>query len=487
MLLWGCLIVLSSILTFDPKLYINGDNVEYINLAQAAREGRLWASPKYPPFFAWLLVLPQAAFGLALLPQKIFVAILHAASGLLLLRRARSLLPRGWGEPVAWVAMTLVPVLEFGHYVMSEIPYLLFSLLGLEALDRMKSQGGARFAILAALAAAATFYTRSVGLALWAALAIAVLIDRRPGWRPRAIFAGLSGLLFLPWALRVLLGPRNPYFRQLIQVNPIFPEFGVLDLAGWVTRIAGNVKVYLLGEIPTGLLPVIFRWTYDSPERRYHFLPWFVGLVPLALMAIGLVLAIRKREPLGLYLVLYTIITLMWPEVWSGLRFLVPVLPLFLLLLFRGLLWLAERLRRRVRRAQTAAAVLLVLWILLGIRNQAILSQKVQSYPPDWNAYFKIAEWIKTRTKPDDLIVDRKPAILRYVTGRRVVTFPREADPKKMLEWMDREGADYVVLAPIPYDDVKRFLIPAVVAEQTRFEPAFEIEEPYAVLLRLRR
>jgi hypothetical protein len=33
-------------------------------------------SPKYPPLFPWLLVLPQTFFGLALIPQKILVTAL---------------------------------------------------------------------------------------------------------------------------------------------------------------------------------------------------------------------------------------------------------------------------------------------------------------------------------------------------------------------------------------------------------------------------
>jgi|GEM_PF-5309695 len=286
-ILWSGLVVLSGLLTFDPKLYVNGDNVEYIRLAEAARHGALWASAKYPPLFPWLLTIPQSFFGTALLPQKILVFLIYLGSSWMLMRRARVLFPRGYGEPIAWTALTLIPVLEFGHYVMSEIPYLLLSLLALAAFDRIRSEGGdapgarrLRMVLWCALAAAATFYTRSVGLSVWAALGLGLLLRRDVSWRERGIFAAASAVLVLPWILRSMLGPPNPYFRQLVQVSPFYPEYGILTAGGWLQRIWDNVRIYLGGEIPTLLTPGIFRWTYDPPTQRYSYLPLYVALDP---------------------------------------------------------------------------------------------------------------------------------------------------------------------------------------------------------------
>ncbi len=483
-LLWAALVAASALLTFDPKLYVNGDNVNYMNLAKAVRGGELWPSAKYPPLFPWLLAIPQSLFGLALLPQKVLVTLLYLGSGILLMRRARSLFGTPWGEPIAWIAITLVPVLEFGHYVMSEVPYLFFSLLALEAGERT-GEVGKRAALIGALAAAATFYTRSVGLSLWIGLAAFLLMNPRTTWRVRSIFAAVSVALALPWLLHALLGPPNPYFKQLIRINPLYPEFGLLDAKGWAQRIGENAWIYLMGEIPTHLLPAIHRWTYDPPAFRYRFLPWFIGVLPLALALIGLFISIRRREGVGFYLLLYLILDLLWPSLWSGIRFLIPILPLLVLCLFRALFWICGLMGNRFRRRPRLAAILIGLWILLAIKNQSTLARDVRSYPEPWNSYFKAAEWVRRHTKPDDLIVERKAAMFSFATGRRTISFPREPDTKKMIAWMDREGVDYVVMTNIPYDDIKRFLIPAIVAEQLRFAPAYEVEEPYAAVLRL--
>jgi 4-amino-4-deoxy-L-arabinose transferase-like glycosyltransferase len=303
-LLWAGLIVASALITFDPKLYINGDNVDYIRLAEATRHGDLWASAKYPPLFPWFLTLPQVIFGVSLLPQKILVTIFYIAAGILLLRRARKHLPRPWGEPIGWVAITLVPVLEFGHYVMSEIPYLFFSLVALELYD--KSPKGRRWVTIAtALAAAATFYTRSVGLSMWGAILLSLLVRRESRRKSLLLFGAASMVLVLPWLVRSAFGPPNPYFRQLVQVNAFHPEFGLLDAAGWIRRIGINANVYLLGEIPMALLPIRFRWSDDPAELRYSSLPAYVLWLPLLLLAIGLIRSLRRGEPLGIYVVLY--------------------------------------------------------------------------------------------------------------------------------------------------------------------------------------
>jgi len=172
-----------------------------------------------------------------------------------------------------------------------------------------------------------------------------------------------------------------------------------------------------------------------------------------------------------------------WPKLWTGLRFLVPVLPLLVVLFFDGSLRLWGTLAERARIWKRGGAILVALWIILGLKNQVELARGVRAYPPVWDAYFRAAAWIRQYTKPDDLIVDRKAALLAYATDRRVVSFPRESDPKRMLAWMEKEGVDYVLVPEIPYDDIQRYLIPAISAEQRRFYPAFEVEEPYTVLL----
>ncbi|MFN8547991.1 MAG: hypothetical protein U0527_08525 [Candidatus Eisenbacteria bacterium] len=132
LLLGVVLALIAASITFDPKLYINGDNVDYIFLARDLRGGDLWPSDKYPPLFPAPPAPVQALFGLALVPQKIWILVFYLGAAVLLAR----MVARRWSAARApwalWIAMTLIPVVEYAHYTMSEVPYLFF-LLG--ALD----------------------------------------------------------------------------------------------------------------------------------------------------------------------------------------------------------------------------------------------------------------------------------------------------------------------------------------------------------------
>jgi hypothetical protein len=155
-----------------------------------------------------------------------------------------------------------------------------------------------------------------------------------------------------------------------------------------------------------------------------------------------------------------------------------------MLLLFEALLFLFGMVGERFPRRPALAGLLLALWVGLGVRNQVTLAHEVRSYPPNWAAYFRAAEWIRVHTPPDVLIVDRKASMLAYATGRRAINFPREEDPSRMIGWMKDEGVDLVVVPSLPYDDIMRYLQPAILAEQYHFAPAFEIEDPYTIVLR---
>ena len=136
---------LVSALTFDPKLYVSGDNVEYILLGQRViHEGVLWGSRKFPPFFPLLLAPIQAFWGIAWVPQKIFVSLLYVATGPLLLRMAERVLPWRLALPATALALISIPVLEFSHYVMSELPYLLLFTAALVAGERLFRVPGER-------------------------------------------------------------------------------------------------------------------------------------------------------------------------------------------------------------------------------------------------------------------------------------------------------------------------------------------------------
>lgn len=527
----GALAFLAVVLTFDPKLYINGDNVDYMNLARGVRQGHLWASDKYPPLFPMMLTPVQAIFGMRLLPQKILVTLFAAGSIWLLAGIVRRRTGPRSGPWLLFAAATLIPFVEYAHYTMSEVPFLFFQLGAIAACDRRRDRWRDRAAgdsvlsvgrdmVGPALWIAAAFYTRSAGVALAAGVLLWLLLGRR--LRPALVLTGLLTIVMVPWIVHGLTTTGgNPYVRQLLQVNPYYPEFGTLSAVGFLQRLGENARIYFLGMVPITVMPALYGSTYSPPEMQKLFYPAWIAIPLLVPFLAGLWRGLRGRGPIPesrgdgpvrgrrgngaspessgatapergadpmVCVVLTSLLLLcVWPAIWAGSRFLVPVTPLLLLVWWGG--W---RLPQEIGlpcpprgrgRWDRVRAGLLVLLVLLAVRNLVFYVQETRAYPPEWENYFASLAWIRENTPQDAVIIDRKPGLAEFAAGRKAQSFPREPDPSRMIESFRRAGATHVVLAALPYDDIGRYLRPVLEKRRAYFRLVHQTAEPVTYVL----
>jgi hypothetical protein len=534
-ILAGVLAFLSAALTFDPRLYVNGDNVSYMFLARDVLGGELWPSSKFPPLFPWLLAPAQWIAGSiatgsmaiappreSLLAQKLLVLAFHAGAIAFLVRILRRRMPLPTGPVVAFVAATLLPVIEYAHYVMSEIPYLFFLAGSLDAADRLLARSHApreaahwspqevtspesaeavnsgpgsssatrspssRSAFAAfvsalrsrgvwelALWVAAGFYTRSAGISAGIGIGIALLARRR--FSAAFAYAGAFAILALPWVVRgMTTSGGNPYVDQFLLVNPYYPEFGRLDAGGLVERFWFNLRSYAELHIPASLVPFPYRSTYSPPIWQKTLPPVWVTIPILLGILAGSIRMLRRFDPAAWAAIVSILLVLIWPPVWAANRFLIPLAP-FLLWLF----W--EGLRVNLGRAAVLGAVravtlvILVAHGLLALRNYEV---ETRVYDPVWGNYFATIDWIAKNTTADAHIIDRKPGFVEFQSGRSAETFPREPDLDRMVEFLRTSGADYVLLNRLPYDDIGRFLVPVVNQRREHFEVVYQLHDP---------
>lgn len=498
----GALAILAAAVTFDPRLYINGDNVSYMFLARDVLAGDPWPSSKFPPLFPWLLAPVQwivgsirsesigAPPGESLIAQKLLVLVFYAGAVAFLLRIVRRRVPTPAGPVVLFVAATLLPVIEYAHYVMSEIPYLFFLAGSLDAADRLlaasarddsrsSSLAGYRSALRSwpvwelALWVAAGFYTRSAGVSAGLGIGIALLARRR--FREACAYGTAFVLLALPWLVRGLTtSGGNPYLEQFLLVNPYYPEFGRLDASGLAERIWFNLRSYGELHIPASLVPFPYRSTYSPPIWQKTNPPVWLTLPILLLILAGAIRTLRRFDPVAWGVILSIVLVLIWPPVWAANRFLIPLAPFLFWLLWEGL-------RFDVGRPSIWAgvrAVALVMFVghgLLALRNYEV---ETREYDPVWRNYFATIDWIAQNTPRDAHVIDRKPGFVEFISGRSSETFPREPDLDKMVDFFRSSGADYVLLNRLPYDDIGRFLVPVVNQRRQHFEMVFQINDP---------
>ncbi len=513
-ILAGILAAVAIAATFDPRLYINGDNVDYMFLARAARHGQLWSSDKYPPLFPLLLAAVQLVAGMRLIPQKLLVLVLSIGSILLLMRIVRRRCDGRSGPWVLWIAATLIPVVEYSHYTMSEIPYLFFLLGAVDAFDRLFEGGlsipeatGAkgewpaqregtahpessfREALQSrrmwwlALWIGAAFYTRSAGAALAVGILASLWFFRRR--RDSGALVVCLAVLGLPWLVRSLATPGgNPYLRQLLLVNPYYPEFGRLTAASFFRRLSQNARFYFVQEIPSTVFPAIYHSTYTAPG--YAFLPAFISIPLLVPLAIGLGKGLRRADPVATVTALTLVLCCLWPLIWTGSRFLVPVVPLLSLLWWKGWGGLGPQESSPRRSWMWTRRIVLGLLVILSARNLYFYKDETGAYPPVWDHYFQALHWIGAETPADAVVVDRKPGFVEFVAGRRAISFPREKDPDRMIQFFREHGATHVVLPSLPYDDIGRYLQPALDQRQDFFNIVFQLRDPFTYVLEFR-
>jgi len=355
--------------------------------------------PDFPGNVIWLK-------GVSLLAGAVFLAASYA-----LLRRISGL--GRWSAAVIVGITALAPATgEAAGSVMSCLVYGAFATAALWLME-LPRDGRRAFATGAAigLLAGCALLTRSIGLALLIAVAL-TLIWRRD-WRALAVAAIAAGIVILPGKL--LWTGRTPDIPRAYEYYISYGDWfrhSATDV-GWGFLLRVPVVNLIVAAIAMGRTMVPSRLDLDA------FAALKLGVGALALLGmIGMLLGLRgearRRPPAcwAIYLVLYFGLVLVWPFPPPP-RFIVPVLPLVLLLCRQGLARLPIRANAwRVAGVLGAAA-------LLASSGAGIIERyRVAREEPAIRKY----EWIRANTAQDDVIACVLDPNCYLYTGRKGVS-----------------------------------------------------------------
>lgn len=472
--------LLMGMLLFDANLSLTGDNAQFINLGRSLAEGHglsetIEGEPiphtKYPFGFPLLLAIVHILFPGNLIALKSLVLLLYAVSIPL-----TYLLIRRFADPplslgVSALCLVSPLLLDYSHQIMSEIPFLLCSLVALLLLHRAQKSSTLSTLALAIIAIIAAYYIRSAGLILIGTGILFFALHKK--WKEAGLIAIGSFLLALPWQIRNASLGSTPYIKQLLSINPYRPEEGMLTLTTLTGRILANLELYGLKIIPYILLP-------SSIDTHY-----FVGAVFSALILYALIAGLLKRHLLIVYLTCYLILYILWPYVWSDTRFLVPAIPIFFYAILTSMDELLHLLARALKKTASRAGIVLFFLFLLGsnIYETNNLAEYTGQLSPEWNNYFIAAEWIKDNTEPDAKIACRKPYLLNAIASRKATGYAWKA-PDQVIAEFEQKGIDIVVIDQIGFRSTPEFLVPAVRAHANRFKILFIIRNPDTFVLK---
>jgi len=486
---------------FEPKLHTGGDNASYIILAGSiltAGDGyshHISPGPPEPltlyPFGYPLMLAPLVAlFGPNVLVLKGFSILFSLGVVLLFSLLARRLIP-----PLPWAALTVAVavnpvVVEYSHWILSEIAFLFFSILTLYLMVRAEEDKHRRFGpyfCAGILILAFTVHIRTIGIS-FAIAGFAYLAFRR-SWRRLAFFTLAMALLLAPWMIRnkIVSKQGRSYGQWLLLKNPYSPEEGSIKFYELSGRALKNLKIYSLGEMSRVVLgPVVLsvRGTVTAAVAGIFSLLVVLGLVRNLL---------RGFRLLEMYVIVYLGVVLIWPEVWSDVRFIMAIVPFFMLYMADGVAFAAGWRSAKLFHAGVAQAVALSLVALLGLGVQLWLvpgnlnmigrclrGDRYAGYHPAWRNLFQAGDWIRENTPEESVITVRKPHLFYLHTRRRVEDYPFTTDTDSVLTRIT--ATDYVVVDAVS-GTTYRYLIPAIQKVPERFKLVYRLDKPFTGVL----
>lgn len=480
-----------------PAPHPGGDNAGYLSLGHALSQGlgyvELWAPgepphTKYPPVFPALLALLMSVGVASWGGFKLVMGLLVSLAGILTFVWVGGRRGALAGLGVALLTILSAGWLEASRWILSEPLFLVLLMLTLWAGDRAlgdrgvgeasrdpKPEGGGDteggrvgsagsatgWVVLAAGAALLAFFTRSAGLPVVLALVAAFALAGRI--RPAAITGGVAALLGSLWFLRVRGEAEGAYQSEFWMVNPYQPELGTIGLPGLAGRAISNLMTYVGRVIPA-------EWWGDAGILLVGL---GVALVGLALA--GWILRMRARATIGvaeLFLPLYAGLILIWPEVWAGDRFVLPLYPLLLLYAGEALVWVTSRSERRWLPAVVVATAVLALAVpaLPGALAKADAASECRALGvadpfrclgAPMMEFRDAAAWAGENLPDDVLVLNRKPRIFYWLGGTPGQTFPFTHDPDVFLEVADAVGAGYLLVDAV--DGISIGYLPSLV------------------------
>lgn len=483
--LFAAVVVLEAVLVigaFNPAPHTGGDNAMYVSLAHALLTTGSYVElfdpaalphTKYPPVFPALLAALIAFGARTWVALKSTAAVSTvAAVAFTYLWAARRVGP--WAAfAVAMLLGGSSAVVYYSHWVLSDPVFLAFTMAALWALERAEGHrvaragagrvgpalgaGGAGAApgsedaasaggvwlALGVTAAALAYFTRSAGLPLVVALLGWLGWHRR--WRALVAASVALGAPALWWWARGL-GAAGSYSTEFWMVDPYQPSLGTIGIAALVPRAITNLGGYVLTHGPAGIVGARAGWVS------------LLGIALTVAAIYGWVRSARLRiGPAELFFPLYSGLILVWPVVWSGDRF---ALPLYALLFLYGAVAVGD-LRARVAplagNLAVAAALLAILlpaaasWVREA--GDARACARVVTTEGAWacwgprvGAFVTAAHWSTIGLPDHASVMTRKPGIFYVSSGVPSRTFPFVADPDAQLALADSLGARYVLL-----------------------------------------
>jgi 4-amino-4-deoxy-L-arabinose transferase-like glycosyltransferase len=377
----------------------------------------------YPPGFPLLLAPVVRVFGLDLAPMKVLIVVCFVGVLLLMGRVFRRDLPAPYTAALILVMGVNPYFWDFKDQVLSDIPFLFFTLLSLYSAQRVAETGRRplAYAALAGIAAYAAIATRVLGIVLIPCFIAHDLLRRRRIRRPTALACGIAIALA---GFQYVLGAQDgSYFDTFTPT---------------AATVGRNVVDYLRA------LSDIWDNGYSDAGRKLIF------VVTLALAASGYVRALRSGPTmLEIFPLLYAVPVVLWPAN-QGTRFLIPLIPFYFYYCMLGVRGVEVNLAARKRGLWLIcmAVVALAYGGKYSTLRYGSLLEGVATVES-----VELFDFVRRQTVRTDVFVFSKPRALALFAERRASAPFIPQNACVLWRYFREIGAAYVITGPRALND----------------------------------
>jgi hypothetical protein len=328
-------------------------------------------------------------------------------------------------------------LLRVVDHVNANVLALLLNLLFVIIVQRSDANSFARGALAGSVAAAA-FATSGIGVVAMGALVLYTAIRYR---RMTRFLIAAAGVMIVLLALM-----HHSFVTEGIYMEQLRERLNYITLRRNVIQYPLAVAT-LLGASP------------------------ILGIIVVLCFILGLIHQVRDGVGIWEYLAAcHLAILSLWPFS-DPYRFLLPIMPLIVYYIVTGFALLTSALPRRVAQA----AVVLAL--------AAVSASFVRGYFQDYRALQQggifapesreIWQYVRNHTPSDSMILFRKQRTLSLLTGRHSAGFASDNPPGE--DWADlcTVHPDYVLTAPLIFEDDRRILDPVLAGVPDKLVLAF--------------
>jgi hypothetical protein len=435
---------LMSILLFDVKVSLSGDDCDY--LIAADNFWRHFTYPGYHGAFYPIVISPLIGIlGIKLLLLKSLSVVFMLLSVWLFYKTFRGIVPPVVLTPALFLTSICSYIFFYAGHTYSEPLFMLVQglllyffakyFLGKEDVSYSLKADWRKYLIIGVLALCLAL-TRTIGYGVVGAIILFMALQRR--WKDLLYMLGAFAVVFgLFHIFKSILWPgtgAGGYSSQLLFAkDPYNPALGQEDFAGLVKRFVENSKVYLSAFLYQfmGLIPETPSYAFKTDTAR---------TIGIYLFYAGCLVFVFKRSKALLFVGLYAGIMnfasfVVLASRWAQDRLIMVYYPLILLLFLGGVYYLFQS---KKRQSFFFIYPLLLLAICIGtlsitsnkvkqnlpVLQQNMLGDQLYGLTPDWVNFIKASQWAAKNLDKDAQIVSRKPTMSKVYTGRDFTITP---------------------------------------------------------------